>query len=312
MSTESRPMNAPTDRPSLLCAVGYALANTLRGIRHGLLIQLASTGTMAVGLVLVGLSLLAAENVGRLTARWGQGLQLIVYLKPEAREARVRTLVEVLRGRPEVLSVRSVSSHEALARLKESLAGQKGLLGALDEDLLPASLEIALRSVGPEEVRPLLALLGSSPVVDEVDHMGRFAEKLGSLSALLGTAGLLVALVAILASLYVVSTTIRLGVHARREEIEILRLVGATRRFVRGPFMIEGAIQGLLAGLLAAGLLYLLYLGLAPRLEASLRAIFSAMPIRFLSPAELALGTACAALLGILGSRLALGRYLDV
>jgi cell division transport system permease protein len=305
-------MNDGQERPSPLGAASYTLVHALRGIRHGLLIQLASTGTMAVGLLLVGLAFLAAANLDRLTARWGRGLQVIAYLKAEAPETRVAALVKLLEGRPEVSSVKRVTSRAAYGRLRASLDGRRELLEGLEEGLLPSSLEIGLRPVPAEEQRPLLALLGASSVVEEVDHMGRFTERLGSLSTLLDTAGLCIALIAVLASLYVVSSTIRLGVHARREEIEILRLVGATRRFVSAPFMIEGALQGLSAGLLAAGVLYLVHLALAPRLEVSLRAIFSAMPIRFLSAPELAIGAGAAVLLGILGSRLALGRYLAV
>ena len=124
--------------------------------------------------------------------------------------------------------------------------------------------------------------------------------------------GLLLALIVAGACLYIVGTTIRLGVFARREEIEILKLVGATDRFVRGPFLLEGALQGFLGAALALALLFTAHRIAAPRVEAALSVALSHLRIEFLPIAQLSLGLAAGALLGLLGSRIALGRYLDV
>jgi cell division transport system permease protein len=291
--------------------LGWVL-QALRGIRSGLLIQLAATGAIAMGLLLVGLAVLGALNVDRLTRNWGRGVQAIVYLRPDAPPERVRALVRLLQGRPEVVSVRSVTSADAYRRLEESLGGRRGLLAGVERDFLPASLEISLSAQQSDQVRPLLALLGSSALVEEVDHIGAWADRLSSLVALLRLAGLAVALIVSFACLYIVASTIRLGVHARREQIEILKLVGATDRFVRVPFLIEGTLQGLVGAMAAGGLLFLIFRFAASRLEAALSAALSHVQLGFLSPSQLALGLLAGALLGLFGSRLALGRYVDV
>jgi cell division transport system permease protein len=288
------------------------IVQALRGMRSGLLIQLASTGAIAMGLLLVGLAVLGALNVDVLTRNWGRGVQAIVYLKPEAHAERVRSLVLLLQGRPEVLAVRHVTSAEAYHRLEQSLGGRKALLAGVERDFLPASLEVSLSGHQPDQVRPLLALLGASPLVEEVDHIGAWAERLNSLVVLLRLAGLGIALIVALACLYVIGSTIRLGVFARREEIEILKLVGATDRFVRVPFLIEGTLQGIVGATAAGGLLYLVFRLAAPRVEGAMAAALSHAHLGFLSPPQLALGLTVGALLGYLGSRLALGRYMDV
>jgi len=292
--------------------LAHALTRALRGMRSGLLIQLAATGAIAVGLLLTGLAGLGATNLDRITAHWGRGIQVVAYLKPEADPERVRALAQLLRARPQVLAVRQLAADEAFRRLEESLGAQRGLLAGVERDFLPASLEISLADRGPEQARPLIALLSASPLVEEVDDLGAWARRLDLLARLLRLASLGIALVIGCACLYIVGSTIRLGVFARREEIEILKLVGATDRFVRAPFLLEGALQGLLGALIATGGLYVIYRAVAPHVEATLTSALAHLQLAFLSPALLAAGLAGGALLGFLGSRLALGRYLDV
>lgn len=289
------------------------LAQAARSIRAGLLIQLASTGAIAIGLLLVGLVLLFVLNIGQLTRQWDDGFQLTVYLAPEAPPGQVDRLVKVLQRHRLVRSVRHISSRQAFARLREGLGDRHNLLVGVEESFLPASLELNLRQSAPERVRPLVALLTASRVVEEVDYMGRWIERISSLATLVRAAALGIALVVALACLYIVGSTIRLGVYARREEIAILKLVGATDRYVRAPFLMEGVLQGVVGALAAAGLLYALFHLAAPRVEDLLAAALSYTGLDFFTPAQLALGLAGGALLGLLGSRLALGRcYVNV
>jgi cell division protein FtsX len=292
--------------------VRFSLLQALRGIRSGPLIQLAAIGSVAVGLLLVGLAVLGAGNLARLTEHWGRGIQVVAYLKPDVPDDRVRALSRLLSSRPEVLGVRRVSSSQAYQRLADSLGWRQSLLAGVEPDFLPASFEISLTENDAGRVRALLALLSSSELVEEVDYMGSWARRLSSLAALLHAGAAALGLLMALACVYVVGSTIRLGVHARREEIEITKLVGATDNFVRAPFLIEGVLQGLLGAAAATGLLYLLFRAAAPRLEQALTSAASHLPLQFLSPAQLAAGLLVGALLGLLGSRLALRRYLEV
>ena len=290
----------------------YWLTNALRGMHAGLLIQLAATTSIALCLLLVGLAVLALVNLEQVTSQWGRGIQVIVYLKAEAPGPRVKALHRLLRERPEVTSVERISSTKALNRLRRSLGSHKEVLNNVERGFLPASLEISLRGDQPARVSSLVALLSASSLVDEVDYMGDWARRLNSLVTLVNALALALALIVALACLYIVGSTIRLGVHARREEIEILQLVGATHRFIRAPFMIEGALQGLLGACMALGLLYGLFQLGAPQVDSLLTSALAGIDVVFLPPRMLLIGLGAGGLLGLIGSRLALQRYVGV
>jgi cell division transport system permease protein len=207
--------------------------------------------------------------------------------------------------------VQYLSAKEAYQRLQQNLGQGHTLLEGVEPNFLPASLELTLNDSNPEQTRPLLALLSTADVVEEVDYLGEWSARLTSLVSLLRSAGIALMLVICLAGMFIVSNTIRLAVYSRREEIEILQLIGATDRYVRAPFLIEGCVQGILGALLAAGLLFLLYAVTAPRLEQLMKAALSYIPLGFLSPSQIIIGIGSGALLGLVGSRCALGRYLD-
>ncbi len=290
----------------------YWIKNALRGIRAGLLIQLASTTSIALCLLLVGLAMMGLYNLERVTRLWGRGTQVIIYLEPDAPEARVRSLYTLLQGRSEVDSVRWISSEQALARLRKTLGTHANVLADVERGFLPASIEISLRQDQPGRVRALVALLSASSLVDEVDYMGDWARRLSTLVNLINALAMALAVIVAFACLYIVGSTIRLGVHARQEEIEILKLVGATDRFIRAPFMIEGALQGLVGAGMACGLLYLLFRLGAPRIEQLLASAFSRMEMGFLPTDQVLIGLAAGGLLGLIGSSLALRRYMEV
>ncbi|PID39326.1 MAG: hypothetical protein CSA65_09530 [Proteobacteria bacterium] len=291
--------------------VGFFWLQALRGMRRSPLIQLASVGALAVALLLIGLAALGSINLDRLARHWGSGRELTVFLHPQTAESRIAALERLLRGRAEVGKVNRVSSKQAHARLKASLGDQRQLLDNISASLLPPSLEVELvKASSSASLAPLLALLRSAPGVEEVEYLGRWAERLGGIVHVARDGSLIIALIVALACLYVVAMTIRLGVFARRDEIEIQRLVGATSAFVRAPFLIEGFVQGLVAAGIALAALYALFDWAAPAVEGALGAVLSQLSLVFLGPQQLLLGILGGALLGLFGSGLALGRYM--
>jgi cell division transport system permease protein len=289
----------------------FFVVQALRGMRRSPLIQLASVGALAVALLLIGLAALGSINLDRLAQHWGSGRELTVFLHPQTAEARVAALERLLVARPEIAKVRRVTSKEAHARLKASLGDQQQLLDGVAASLLPPSLEVELTTPSSHKsLTPLLALLRSAPGVEEVEYLGRWAERLGGIVNVARDGSLIIALIVALACLYVVAMTIRLGVFARRDEIEIQRLVGATGGFVRTPFLIEGFVQGLVGAGIALAVLYALFERAAPAVEGALGAVLSQLSLVFLGPQQLLLGILGGALLGLCGSGLALGRYM--
>jgi cell division transport system permease protein len=180
------------------------------------------------------------------------GADAVLVVQAEALASEVAAL-------PQVRAVRFVSKSEALARFRERLRarGQVDLTGFLDRNPLPASLEVNL--LDPRAYQPVVDLLASrEEVVDDVVEVQGLIERLTSVTSVLRTGGFAVLILIGFVVLFIIVNTIRLAVVARREEIEIMRLVGASDAFIRWPFIFEGAFVGLLGSLLALLVLALL------------------------------------------------------
>ncbi len=290
------------------------LIRSLGGIRRNPLIQMVAVGTIALSLVLAGAFALAAVNVSRLGESWGRGTQMTVYLTDGVPPPRARQIAAALGKLPGVERVQVVDAHEAYARLRRSLGSRADLLDGVEEGFLPASVEAELKPGVAEVIRahPAFEKLQHTAGVDEVELTGDWSARLMAARSMLRTAGLAVGALVLCAFLYIVGSTIRLGVHARKDEIEIQKLVGATNGFVRAPFLIEGALQGALGTLLASGLLYGLFRLAQPRVESVLSGLLASAPLAFFPVGVLLLTLVGGALVGLCGSALALGRYVKV
>lgn len=286
----------------------------LAGARDKPLIQLVAVGTIALSLLLVGVVELAALNVQKLSRGWGADVQMTVYLEDGVTPARAQKVAAALGKLPGVVAVRTVDAHEAWTRLRRSLGARADLLDGVEEGFLPSSIEVSLKPGVAEVLRahPAFERLRHTAGVEEVELMGSWAARLRDVEHLLSMAGWAVAALVLCACLYIVGSTIRLGVFARRDEIEIWKLVGATDGFVKAPFLVEGGLQGALGTGLAVALLYGLYRVASPRVEAVLGGWLASGPLGFFTPSQLALAVAAGALVGLCGSALALGRYVKV
>jgi cell division transport system permease protein len=290
-----------------------ALRDGLASIRRHPLVQVIAVGAIAVALLFLGLVWIAADNVGRLARSWGREVQATVYLEDGLSPARAKKIADTLVRLPGVAAARPIDSTEAYARLRRSLGERASLLDGVEEGLLPSSIELTFRDglAGAVALRPELERLRRTPGVEDVELMGDWVDRLLAAERFLRLVGLVLGALVVLACVHVVGSTLRLGVFARREEIEVLQLVGASPRFVKAPFLVEGAIQGLLGAGVALGVLYGLYRATAPLLQRTLGSALASVRLTFLGPRELALAFALGAALGLFASGLAVGRHLD-
>lgn len=297
-----------------MSSVGNLVDRVVCGAREKPLIQLVAVGTIALSLLLVGAVELLARDVRQLARGWGGEVQMTVYLEDGISAARTQKVAAALAKLPGVAAVRTVDAHEAWTRLRRSLGTRAELLDGVEESFLPASIEVSLQPGVAEVLRahPAFERLRHTAGVEEIELMGGWAKRLRDVEQLLSQAGLAVAALVLCACLYIVGSTIRLGVFARRDEIEIWKLVGATDGFVKAPFVVEGALQGALGAALAAALLFALHRAAAPRVEALLGGWLASGPLPFFTPAQLALAVGFGALVGVCGATLALGRYVKV
>jgi cell division transport system permease protein len=288
--------------------IRYFLRTALLGLRASPLTTAVAVATIAVTLLLVGAFALLVSNMERLLSRFGEDILVSAYLDVGLPAEEQRALVERVQSAPGVESVRLVSEEEAMQRFREGSAGQAFLLEGLDENPLPASLEITLvpESRSSQGIAILVASLDGLRGIDELGYGTEWVEGYARAMALIRGIGIAIGVVLALATLLIVSNTIRLAVYARRDEIEILRLVGAGRSFVSIPFLVEGFIQGSLGGIVAVALLYGFFRILLPGLEGGLEFLLGfARPVFVGAEGMLALILA-GALLGTLGSGFAL------
>jgi cell division transport system permease protein len=290
-----------------LMLIVIAFANSLRGIRGATTTSSMAILTIAIVLVLAGSASLLVGNMTGILDEFGAELRLTAYLAEDVSEEDQRQLVERVSAAPGVDHVEFVSKDEALRRF-ERLAGGAELLVGLDENPLPASLEIHLLAEArtAEAMAILDASLDGLPGIDELAHGQEWIAGYARAVALVRTGALVISIVLGLAALLIVANTIRLAVYARRDELEILALVGASRTFVRVPFLLEGTIQGLLGGLIALFVVFGAFELVLPHVRMGLELVVGRAELQFFSTAESIRLVASGAGLGLLGSMTAL------
>ena len=263
--------------------------------------------TITVSLLLVGAFALVVSNMEGLIDRFGSQVRMTAYLTDTSSVEAQHALRDATAAREDVESALWVSKEAALERFRERVGAQSELLEGLDANPLPASLEIALAEAHqtPAGLERLAADLAADEIVEEVTHGHAWVEGYARAVALLRAGGVVLGAVLVLAALLIVTNTIRLAVYARRDELDILLLVGATPGFIAIPFLLEGLVQGLAGGLLALALLYATFLGVGAELQEALAFLLGHAPPRFLEPGGALLLVAGGAALGLVGSLIA-------
>lgn len=269
-----------------------------------------AVGAIAVGLVLLGGVRLAGDNVHGATAGWSRGVQMVVYLEDGTSAERAEQIQGALEQLPGIAATHYVPADAALSRLRESLGEHDELAADLGADMLPASIEVSLAD-GVREVAsaaPIVDRLQAVRGVDEVELLGPWVERASGLAAGLQHASWLLLIMVGMACAYIVSTTLRLSMTRRRAEVETLELLGATPGFVRTPLVVEGMLHGAAGGVVALGVLWLIYRVTHEAAAHALANAFGSGSVSFLPPAELALLVAVGAFFGLAGSIAATGR----
>jgi len=243
---------------ALLRAVSYFASEALTSLWRSRMVNAVSIGTIAISLFVLGAFLTVASALSGLVTRWTETVQVIVYLEDRL-EPRVRESLENrLRDDPAVASLQYVSRELALERFRAMFRDLSSLPEDLGENPFPASLEVNLRPErqSPAEVERLAKAFGDVPGVREIQYDLLWIERLSTGVRLVRAVGAFLGGVLVLAAVFTISNVIRLTIYAREDELDIMRLVGATRAYVKGPFVTEGVIQGGLGGLVASLLLW--------------------------------------------------------
>ena len=292
----------------MLSFLFFSISRAWQGFWRNIAMSLAATATMTLMLLLLaGFWIIQAGFLASLSYVEDK-VGVVADLEEGARSSELTALQADLRALPEVREVAYVSKAEALRRYREEreAQGQQDLTPFLPENPLPASLEVKLRS--PEDYRAVADFLTAAPIVDKVQNIQDTTDRLIQLSTFLRTFGVVLLAVIGAIVLFIIINTIRLAVLNRAEEIEVMRLVGASDAFIRWPFVFEGALVGLLGAALTMGVL----VGAAEPLSRFMVGFFQILPINVGSISRdvtlLIVGAGTA--LGVLGAWVSVRTYL--
>jgi cell division transport system permease protein len=274
----------------------------LLAFRRAPLLSALSVTTIAFSLFVLGLFGLVAVNLRQALQSVAERVEIVAYVLPGTPIETVTMAEQDIEAFPEVASADYVSEDSALARARRELVEFRDLLRELESNPLPASIEVKLKPgyQDAQHVNAVAQRLRGFSFVDDVRFGRDWVEKLDRLRGLAAAVGVVVGAAFAIVAVIIIGTTIRMAVLQRSREIAIMRLVGATDGFIRSPFLLQGALKGLLGGLVAVGLSYVAYV-LINRLliEAAFFTTLQAFGI-------IVFGT----VIGLIGSLLSVGRHL--
>lgn len=290
-----------------LWALGHFLDDALRSLWRARAWSAFAIGIIALSLATVGAFLLVAENLGGLVTRMSS-LEVSVYLRDEATPADAERVRAELLAMPGVEGARSVSREQALAEFRASSPELANVPETLGENPFPASVEVSLAREArrPEAIEGFARKVEALPGVDTVSRDLNLAERVLAASRIAKAVAVFLGGVLLLSALFTVSNVVKITVYTRRDEVEILRLVGATNAYLRGNFVTAGVLQGLLGSALALMLLYAVSRLASGYLRASELPLLASLATRFLSTGSTALLVLAGTALGALGSLLPL------
>lgn len=293
---------------------GYFFRQAWQNLSQNPWINVITLGTITLSFLILGIFLIIFLNAKGLMEEWGSRIRVTAYLNDSLSAERVDGLKKKIRSFAEVQEVDYRSKEEALKALEERLPGRQGLLRGLPRNPLPASLEIQLKpgyqnSLGVQKV---VEKLRGAAEVEDLQFGSEWVERFSAFVVLLQILGLGLGGLLLLATIFVISNTIRLNIFARREEIEIMRSVGATGLFIRAPFYIEGVLQGILGVGLALGMLFGFFHLFLINVYSPLKELLGNFPVHFLTAEQSAAVALGGLALGLLGTQVSVGRYLRV
>src|SRR5437667_513430 len=270
-------------------AFDEAVQSLWRGRRSGAL----STATIALALFVFGTFLLATTNLEQLSAEWSTAAEMSVYLKDDISPADRRAIQDALAPSDTIASYEYVSKADALVRFKQTFADLAGAVDSLGDNPMPASFEVRLRTTGSRSasvdreagrvaLETLVSRLRALAGVADIRYDRQWLARVLSAITMMRAVGFVLGTVLTVAAALAVANVVRLALYARRDELEIMQLVGAPQAFIRGPFIMEGVLQGGIGAIVALAVLGLVFLSLRGRYLVPLASALSLSSVHFL------------------------------
>jgi cell division transport system permease protein len=288
----------------------YFLREALRNFYRHRRVNIVAIFVIATGMLLVSGVTLAYVNFRNFASYWGSQVHMVMYLRDDLTPERLEALRMALSQAPETASLEYTSKQQALQQLRVRLGEGADILEGLQRNPLPASFTVTIRDEfrRPELLREAVKRYQQLPEIEDIDYGEVWLERFHLLVWMLEIGVIGIGGIMGLAVMFIIATTVRLALYTRAEEIEIMRLVGATMWFIKMPFVFEGILQGVFGTTLAIALCYGAFAGVMTWLRPVGELFVDFSLFQFLPPLAMAAMLLGGALLGGLGSLFSLGR----
>ncbi|MEX0988725.1 MAG: permease-like cell division protein FtsX [Actinomycetota bacterium] len=237
-----------------MARLDYYFRETVTGLRRNGLVVFAAISTAFIALLLLGMALLIRQEVDLIIADTTGRVEVVVYLQDDLGQDAQQRLNELLTGLSVVSEVAYESKEDAYERAVALFGQESAIIANVSEDAFPASFRVKLTE--PEDYKVVVAAVDGQPGILRVSAQQEVVDRLLAVTSLFRDGVLILAFVMLIASAILIANTVRMGLFARRREIGIMKLVGATNWRIRVPFLIEGVIEGLVGAALAIGVLF--------------------------------------------------------
>lgn len=286
--------------------VPYPVRVALQSLRHERWVNILSMLTLAMALLVMTVILLLMYNVDLFTRKLPERFSVIAYLRDGLTDPETQQVLGTVRGRGGVDRVKYISKADALRELKGSVRDADYILEGMSDNPLPASIEIRLRrdAVGPEPVKALAAELRKVSGIEDVQYGEKLLLSIHTIKLGVNAIGAVLSVVLAAGVAFICYSTVKILFYRRREEIETLKLLGATRAFIRLPFLVEGGVIGATGGSAALLILVTFYYGVFMKLLIT-APVFNAVVF---PPALMLLLPVAGLFLGVTGAFIAVGR----
>ncbi|MBW2023239.1 MAG: ABC transporter permease [Deltaproteobacteria bacterium] len=290
----------------------YFLRQAFNNIRNNRLAHFIGMSTMGISILILGAFALLYVNIYEWVQSWGGSVSMSVYLKDEIEKADLDRIEQFIKKHPELHQYHYISKEKALQELKDALGEQSKFLSVLSTNPLPASFEVEITTSKNHGglVKELAQEIRGLQGVEEVQYSQAWIERFKGTLDMIRVIGFIVGGLLALGALFIVTNTIKLTIYSRKEEIEILKLVGATDWFVKAPFVVEGMIQGVFSALVAMATLYGGFLAFSAK-----RAIFlnvAVINLQFIPWSYVVTIVVLSFLVGAVGSLIAVGSFFEM
>ncbi|KAA0232936.1 MAG: Cell division protein FtsX [Acidimicrobiales bacterium] len=236
--------------------VDYLVRETGQNLRRNITLTVAAVLTIAVSLFLVGSGLMIRQGVQNAFQRWEGGIEFIIFMNPDATEEQVQSIEDELGSNPQIKDYTFVDQEETYDEFVELFSDQPNMVESVEAEDLPPSFRVIPTNTDADFVSELGKNFEASAGVRRVIFAADSIKQVQRVGAWISTGVLVMAIVLLTAASLLILNTIRMAMFARRNEIEIMKLVGATNSYIRIPFILEGLVHGLVGMVIAASLLF--------------------------------------------------------